>query len=94
MNDKTKTETTTKIADIAAKGTVVCDLYNPTRARRIIFDGIDGIMKPISVEAGETKRNVTISRHIAEELRDRNRVKKDSDLVPKQPSTEEDKSAA
>jgi hypothetical protein len=63
--------------------TVTCDLYNPTRARRIIYDGILGSMKQIVVASQDTKRGVTISRAIAEELRDRNRAKKNSDLVIK-----------
>lgn len=62
--------------------TVTCDLFNPTRARRIIYDGIPGSMKQIVVASQTTKR-VTISRAIAEELRDRNRAKKNSDLVIK-----------
>lgn len=62
---------------------LTCDLHNPTRARRIIYDGIPGSMKQIAIASGETKHGVTLSRGIAEELRDRNRVKKNSDLVIK-----------
>jgi hypothetical protein len=87
MNEKTETKKTS---------TVTCDLYNPTPARRVIYDGItiegasghQSYQKSITVEPGETKRGVTISRLIAEELRDRNRAKRDSDLVIKPQTTE------
>ncbi len=70
------------------KNIVQCDLHNPTRARRILFDGIPGSQKQIFVARGETKRGVTISRAVFEELRDRNRAKKDSELQPKPMSDE------
>jgi predicted ATP-grasp superfamily ATP-dependent carboligase len=89
-NDTTKTAANTK--------TITCNLHNPTTARRVIYDGIEGSRKSITVDAGETVHNVTISRRIAEEMRDRNRAKKDSDLqikpltVPTEP--EDEKTAA
>lgn len=61
---------------------VIVDLFNPTRARRIIFDGIGKMPKSIVVESGATKQNVRIHRMIETELVERNRVKKDSDLIP------------
>ena len=67
---------TTKTQDVLR-----CNLYNPTPGRRVIFDGIEKSMKAITIDSGDTKYNVTLSKAIAEELRDRNRVKKDSDLV-------------
>lgn len=60
---------------------VLCNLYNPTRGRRVIFDGLKG-MKAITIDSGDTKYNVTLSKQIIEELRDRNRIEKNSDLVP------------
>jgi hypothetical protein len=70
---------------------VTVDLYNPTRARRVIFDGIPplgphGVMHSITVEVGETKKAVRITRQIEQELRDRNRVNRDSDLIPSKPA--------
>ena len=67
---------------------IKCDLHNPTRARRVIYDGIEGSMKEITVDPGATLRGVALHRAVAEELRDRNRVKKDSDLVIKPMSGE------
>lgn len=83
MNDKTIDTKPLAQDKKPASKTITCNLHNPTRARRIIYDGITdefGRQKSITVEVGETKKNVTISREIAEELRDRNRAKKDSDL--------------
>ena len=64
-----------------------CNLYNPTRGRRVIFDGIKDSMKAYTIDSGATKYNVTVSRQIIEELRDRNRIQQNSDLVPG-PATE------
>jgi hypothetical protein len=64
---------------------VTCDLYNPTTARRVIFDGTKE-MKAITIEPGETKRNAKITKAIAEELKARNLAVKDSDLKPMKPS--------
>lgn len=72
----------------APSKTITCNLYNPTKARRVIYDGIEG-GKMITIESKETKRGVTISRAIAEELRDRNRAKKDSDLQVRPQTTGE-----
>ena len=63
--------------------TIRCDLYNPTRARRIVLDGIDGSMRQIMIGPGETRRGVTISRTIAEELRNRNRKTPKSEVESK-----------
>lgn len=72
-----------------SQDTVTINLHNPTQARRVIYDGISveglqgqgSIQKSITVDAGATKENVTIHRSIVEELRQRNRDKRDSDLV-------------
>jgi hypothetical protein len=55
-----------------------CNLYNPTPGRRVIFDKS---MKAVTIDSGDTKYNVALSRQIAEELRDRNRVRMNSDLI-------------
>jgi len=60
---------------------IQCNIHNPNRGRRVIYDGIEGSQKSIVIEGGETKYNVTLSKRIAEELRDRNRAKPNSDLV-------------
>jgi len=60
---------------------VTVDIFNPTRARRVIYDGIGENPKPIVIEVGETKKNVKVTRLIEQELRERNKIKKDSDLV-------------
>jgi hypothetical protein len=92
MSTDTKSKTP---ATEPSKSIITCDLHNPTPGRRIIFDGIEGSQKSIVVEAGDTKRGVTLHRSIAEELRDRNRAKKGSDLVIKPMSSEtEDEKAA
>lgn len=85
-NDKHTNKNATE-AKTAPK-VITCNLYNPTRARRVIYDGIEGSDKQITIAPGETKRGVTISRTIAEELRDRNRAKKDSDLQVRPQTTE------
>lgn len=70
--------------------TIKCHLTNPTSARRIIYDGINvegmqgqgNIQKAITIEAGgKTDKPVLLSRAVVEELQDRNRKKKDSDLI-------------
>jgi hypothetical protein len=66
------------------KDIVTVDLFNPLRARRVIYDGImlaNGTMRPIVVESGETKTGVKLHKNMELELRDRVRAKKDSDLV-------------
>lgn len=67
-------------------GTQKVDLYNPTPARRVIFDGInvDGQpQKSITIHSGETKRGVTLSDFMVKEIKDRTKgVGKDkADLV-------------
>lgn len=78
--------------------TITCNLRNPTPARRIIHDGITvdsangtgGVQRQITVDPGATARGVTISKLIADELRERNRVKRDSDLVVLPVSSKDD----
>ena len=94
MADPKKTET------ISGSDIVTCNLYNPTKGNRVIHDGItitEGVpagalptQKQIHVASGETKKNVKIHRTIAEELRARNKAKKDSDLVVKPVTSDED----
>lgn len=58
------------------------DIRNPTPARRVIFDGIEGSMKAITVEGrGGEKKNVTLHADIVKELKQRNRTKENSDLI-------------
>ena len=97
---------TTKQSEPAKRSdTVMVNLHNPTKAARVIHDGIvitEGVpagaipmQKQIAIAPGETKKNVTLHRTIAEELRARNRAKKDSDLVEVDDDFgEEDKPAA
>lgn len=47
------------------------DLHNPTPATRVIYDGIEGSQRVITVRPGETAKNVEISETIARELRGR-----------------------
>lgn len=70
-------------SDIKKSDRVRVDLVNPTPARRVIYDGITGSMRAITIEPGETKRNVEISELIAKELRSRTRSrgKEKSDLL-------------
>jgi hypothetical protein len=68
------------------KDTQTVDLHNPTRARRIIHDGINEkgkAQKSITVEPGETKRNVVLHKDIIKELKDRTRPrgKDKADLI-------------
>lgn len=69
--------------------TELVDLHNPTPAARIIHDGIDGSHKPIVIKSGETVRDVTISKMIADELRARvkPRGRERSDLLVMKPGT-------
>jgi hypothetical protein len=57
------------------------DISNPTKATRVIYDGIPGSMKAITVAPGGEKKGVQLSDAIAGELLERNRLKPDSDLV-------------
>lgn len=58
------------------------DLKNPTLARRVIYSGIEGDNRAITVEALSVKENVAVSGDVIKELKQRNRDKPDSDLVP------------
>jgi len=71
---------------------VTVDLHNAVRGQRVIYAGIQGSMRQIVINAGDTKRKVRLHKSIEKELRDRNRLKKDSDLVSSAPSDEQDKS--
>jgi hypothetical protein len=86
-----------------ANDTVTVDLHNPTRGRRIIYDGINvkngqGVVrqKAITVESGETVHNVVLHRDMVRELVEQNRRKQDSDLVPRPSGSvqEDEKTAA
>jgi hypothetical protein len=59
------------------------DIHNPTQARRVIYDGIKGSMKQITIEAGETKLNVEVSEVIEKEMAERtkNDGERKSDLL-------------
>lgn len=60
------------------------DLVNPTPGRRVIDNGIEGTaVRMITIESGETKRNVEIAEWVAKELRSRTkgRGKERADLV-------------
>lgn len=58
------------------------DIKNPTRARRVIYDGIPETMKCITVEPnGGEKKRVTLHADIVKELKQRNKDKPDSDLI-------------
>ncbi len=62
--------------------TVTVNLTNPTRARRVIFDGIPGSNRCITVESfGGTVKNVTLHRSIYKELRDANTAQANSELI-------------
>ena len=99
-----ETVTVDKKTAAVSSETVTVDIKNPTRARRVIYDGINverahghgPAQKQITVEPGETKKNVTVHRSVVEEMRARNRAKKDSDLIitPARGETDEEKSAA
>ncbi len=41
------------------------DIFNPTTAPRVIYDGIDGQQRKITVLPNETKREVELADHIA-----------------------------
>jgi hypothetical protein len=47
------------------------DIHNPTQARRVIYDGIKGSMKQITIEAGETKLGCEVHEDIAKEMAER-----------------------
>lgn len=54
------------------------DIHNPTRAARVIYDGIDhggGNQREIHIVPGATKLCVALSDDIAQELRNRTRGK-------------------
>lgn len=61
------------------------DITNPTKARRVIYDGIPSgenkKQKTITIDPGETKKDVALSERIVEELRARNKAVEDSDLI-------------
>jgi hypothetical protein len=59
------------------------DLVNPTRARRVINDGIAGSYQSYTIESGETKRNVELAEWVVKELRSRTkgRGKDKADLI-------------
>ena len=70
------------MADAKTKSddTITCNIKNSLPGARVIYDGIEGSQKQIHVAPGETKRNVTIHKSVADELRARNRAKRGSDL--------------
>lgn len=89
-NDKTSTANVTSNVksedpkDVASKDVAMVDIHNPTSATRVIYDGITtehGRQNAITIVSGDTKKNVKLHRTIITELRDRNRAKKNSDLV-------------
>ena len=41
------------------------DIHNPTKAGRVIYDGVDGQQRKITVLPGETKHGVELAEHIA-----------------------------
>lgn len=49
------------------------DLHNPTRARRVISTGLATGERHITLESGETRRNVAVAEWVAKELRSRTR---------------------
>lgn len=60
------------------------DIKNPTRARRIIYDGIpdqQGGMRSITIESGGTVKNVALSSDIVKEMQERNKAQPNSDLI-------------
>lgn len=86
-----------------APDTVTVNLRNPTTARRVIYDGITvetmqgGKQKMITIDPGVTKENVTLHKSIVAELRERNKLKRDSDLLVlpmTAPTDEKEKTAA
>ena len=65
---------------------VQCNLFNPTRGRRVIYAGIDDSRSAIVVDPGEIKYSVTISKMLAEELRDRTTDNPNADLILSPPT--------
>ena len=49
---------------------VQVDLFNPTRALRILHDGLPG-QKKVFIEPGQTLRNVSLGEHIVKDLKQR-----------------------
>jgi hypothetical protein len=47
------------------------DIHNPTKARRVIHDGIERSQKQISIEAGATKHGVELDDAVVKQLNDR-----------------------
>ena len=84
-NEKDKDRNTAPDREDVKEPTIIqCNIHNPLRGRRVIHDGITdayGRQKAIVVDGGDTVYNVTLAKTVAEELRNRNRVARDSDLV-------------
>ena len=82
-NEKDKDRNTAPVADDVKEvsNIIQCNIHNPNRGRRVIYDGIEGSQRPIVIDGFDTKYKVTIARWVAEELRDRNRIAPNSDLV-------------
>lgn len=72
------------------------DIHNPTQARRVIYDGIKGSMKQVTIEAGETKMGVEVHEDIAAEMAERtkNDGEVKTDLLFKTASGKADKPKA
>jgi hypothetical protein len=83
MADNNQPNTKPPAVPAKTSGVVRVDLYNPTPARRIVYDGIENSQKPITLDPGETKRNVEISDKLAKELKGRTRPrgKEKADLL-------------
>ena len=70
--------------DASKSDTVMVDIRNPTRARRVIYDGIadeKGKQRCLTIERNSTKENVLVHRDVVREMAKRNRVRQDSDLI-------------
>jgi hypothetical protein len=83
-NRTTTTPVTT--ATVNPDSLITVDLHNPTRAQRVIYDGIPGSQRQIVINPNDTKHSVRLHRSIEKELRDRNRLKPNSDLIPSNPT--------
>jgi hypothetical protein len=57
------------------------DIHNPTPARRVIHDGIEGSQRPITIEAGGDRKNVALSDAVAKDLMARAKAAKDAEVV-------------
>jgi len=59
---------------------IKCDLYNPTQAARVIYDGINNSV-PIRIAPGETVSGILLAEHVIATLKQSAKIGPNVDLI-------------